>query len=293
MYARRILFALVPALIMVAAGLTVQAPDGAEAAPAAQLPGFCPVPAEQVDGLFVCIDRGDGALYREGDPIRICASVSLFDPFLPPPLLRVVWSTNGGPPVTVIEERLDFGQRCADLFIAPPFGREEIIAEVIDFDGLLLVVDGLAFVSAPRQGVAPPPAPVRPTPATPVQRPVPSAPPPPLPAPVRPPAFAPLPATNIVPQPVSAVPDVRNFTLVNVSPVIVDQVFVSPSDQVSWGPDILGINVLFPGESATIMFNRFVPGNCLYDIRIHDTDGVEFMLFFVDLCSITTVNFFG
>jgi len=87
--------------------------------------------------------------------------------------------------------------------------------------------------------------------------------------------------------------DIRDFTLVNnSSSVIISYVYVSPSESSDWGDDVLGDGVvLAPGESIDIVFNRFVPGKCSYDIKVVGSEGEEGYLYGVDLCTISTVTF--
>jgi hypothetical protein len=87
--------------------------------------------------------------------------------------------------------------------------------------------------------------------------------------------------------------DPRNFTLVNDSGVTITHVYVSAADVRDWGDNILGRDVLFPGESVDILFSRYdgEAGNCLYDIMVMGKDGEEGYLYGVDLCNTLTVTF--
>src|SRR5262245_62191362 len=58
-----------------------------------------------------------------------------------------------------------------------------------------------------------------------------------------------------------------HFTLYNGGRTGITHVYVSPSEQGEWGDDLLGREVLNPGESAVIYFLRYDPGSCLYDLR--------------------------
>lgn len=87
--------------------------------------------------------------------------------------------------------------------------------------------------------------------------------------------------------------DRRDFTLINASNVTIIHVFVSASSLDDWGDDLLGLDVLLPGESVRILFSRFdgEAGNCLYDIKVIGENGEEGILFAVNLCEIATVTF--
>jgi len=88
--------------------------------------------------------------------------------------------------------------------------------------------------------------------------------------------------------------DRRDFTLINNSwGVVIAYVYVGPSDDPDWGEDVLGDQVLAPGESVNIYFSRFDGngGKCFYDIKVVGMDGEEGYLWSVNLCSTTTVTF--
>lgn len=58
------------------------------------------------------------------------------------------------------------------------------------------------------------------------------------------------------------------------------QLFISPVNQESWGPDLLGNQVVPSGESVHIS------GDCdTYDIKLVDEDGDECVVTDVDICS--------
>src|SRR5712692_10400363 len=69
--------------------------------------------------------------------------------------------------------------------------------------------------------------------------------------------------------------DERDFTLVNGSGVTITHIFVSPSDASDWGDDILGQDVLDPGNSVFIYFTRFAPDMCLYDVSVMGQNGEQ------------------
>lgn len=91
--------------------------------------------------------------------------------------------------------------------------------------------------------------------------------------------------------PRTAAADPRDFTLVNSGTAVIAEVYVAPSDGDDWGDDILGRDVLNPGESLTIHFLRFEPGVCMYDISVVTKAGGEGRLTQVNLCATETVTF--
>jgi hypothetical protein len=64
---------------------------------------------------------------------------------------------------------------------------------------------------------------------------------------------------------------------------------VSPSNENSWGPDILGRDVLANGESAAITFDRSET-QCNFDIKATYDDGDTTDMRGVNLCTVATVT---
>jgi hypothetical protein len=81
----------------------------------------------------------------------------------------------------------------------------------------------------------------------------------------------------------------QNFTLNNNTGHVVVTLNVSPSNEDSWGEDILGRDVLANGESAQITFER-AETQCQWDIRATYDDGDTTDARGVNLCELTTVN---
>ena len=93
---------------------------------------------------------------------------------------------------------------------------------------------------------------------------------------------------------VSAAPafaDPRDFTLINNTGQVITEVYVSASNQTDWGEDVLGRDVLMPTETVDITFQRFISGDCLYDIKVISESGAEGQLDQVNLCETHTVTF--
>jgi hypothetical protein len=89
----------------------------------------------------------------------------------------------------------------------------------------------------------------------------------------------------------TAFADPRDFTLINNTSQVITEVYVSASNQTDWGEDVLGRDVLMPGENVDIAFQRFTPGDCLYDVKVITESGAEGELGQVNLCETTTVTF--
>jgi hypothetical protein len=84
----------------------------------------------------------------------------------------------------------------------------------------------------------------------------------------------------------------QDFTLVNRSGHDVLSLNVSPSDGDNWGPDILGVDRLATGRSATIGFRRG-EAQCLWDIRATYDEGETTDARGVNLCQVGTVTLTG
>ena len=81
----------------------------------------------------------------------------------------------------------------------------------------------------------------------------------------------------------------QNFSVVNNTGHTVVTLNVSPTNQDSWGPDILGRDVLPNGQSAQITFPRNT-SQCSWDIKATYDDGTNTDMRNVDLCTVATVT---
>lgn len=76
---------------------------------------------------------------------------------------------------------------------------------------------------------------------------------------------------------------VQDFTIVNKTGVVIDQLYVSPVDVEEWGEDILGRDVMELDEVWDIKFSP-EEEQCLWDLKITDGEGNAIMWENVDLC---------
>jgi hypothetical protein len=81
----------------------------------------------------------------------------------------------------------------------------------------------------------------------------------------------------------------QNFTITNNTGHTVVTLNVSPSNENSWGPDILGRDTLANGESAQITFPRGET-QCNFDIKATYDDGGTTDARNVNLCQVATVT---
>ncbi|MFH1057236.1 MAG: hypothetical protein V1797_00990 [Pseudomonadota bacterium] len=75
----------------------------------------------------------------------------------------------------------------------------------------------------------------------------------------------------------------QDFVLVNQTGVVIDELYVVPNNARTWEEDILGRDVLNPGESATISFSPKVR-DCIWDLMVVDKEGNEVWWEDIDLC---------
>ncbi len=90
----------------------------------------------------------------------------------------------------------------------------------------------------------------------------------------------------VAPAPAPAVSGNPSFNLVNRTPLRVAQLFASPSDIASWGPDHLGREVLAPGAVWGV---RLPAGSCRYDLRIVFENMAVREWRAMDLCQVTNL----
>ena len=81
-----------------------------------------------------------------------------------------------------------------------------------------------------------------------------------------------------------------NYELINDSSLVVMYFQTSPSAEPSWGDDILGAEVLAPGESATV---TIFDGSeiCAFDVKFTFDDGQE-LVDQVDVCDMASYTLY-
>jgi hypothetical protein len=82
----------------------------------------------------------------------------------------------------------------------------------------------------------------------------------------------------------------NRFHLVNNSGQVIEQVYVSPSRVNAWGSDVLGANVLPPGQSTWIVPQR---SDCLLDIRVVYAGGRDETRWQINACQLSRVVWGG
>lgn len=83
----------------------------------------------------------------------------------------------------------------------------------------------------------------------------------------------------------------RSFELQNDSFYTIVYVRASPSSSDYWSDDILGRDVLYPGESLSVYVPPGSGSDCYYDIQITDETGHEQDFYNIDLCSVYVLTY--
>ncbi|MBF0582888.1 MAG: argininosuccinate lyase [Magnetococcales bacterium] len=84
----------------------------------------------------------------------------------------------------------------------------------------------------------------------------------------------------------------QDFTLVNRTGYVIDQVFVSPAHSDDWENDVLGRDIMDDGESVPIQFSRGTT-TCEWDLKVvYEVDGSSAVWHDIDLCSVSKISIF-
>jgi len=80
-----------------------------------------------------------------------------------------------------------------------------------------------------------------------------------------------------------------DFTLLNRTGVVIQELYVSPDEADDWKEDVLGRDVLKHNESVDITFSRSEK-SCDWDLMIKDEDGDEIEWDSLDLCAASHIT---
>ena len=83
---------------------------------------------------------------------------------------------------------------------------------------------------------------------------------------------------------------VLDFKLVNATPTIIMELYVSPAGDNNWGADVLGKDIVKPGEALEIAFSRS-EATCIWDLRFVDEDNKKVVWPRVNLCEASAITF--
>lgn len=82
----------------------------------------------------------------------------------------------------------------------------------------------------------------------------------------------------------------QDFTLVNATGYAISHVYVSPSNENSWGDDILGKDVMAEDEVLPIKFSRRAAG-CKWDLKVtYEDDDSSVVWRGFDLCEVSKIT---
>lgn len=81
----------------------------------------------------------------------------------------------------------------------------------------------------------------------------------------------------------------RRVRIVNKSSDFIYQVFGSNRDRSDWEEDVLGDDVLAPGDSIIVNFNDR-SGYCIFDLKAVTREGAEAVRYGFNVCSMSTWN---
>ncbi len=83
----------------------------------------------------------------------------------------------------------------------------------------------------------------------------------------------------------------QDFWVVNRTGFTIDEIQVTPHNSKDWGDDILGKDSLDDGEKVEIVFRRKEKAK-LWDLRVEDEDGEEYIWYDLNLLEISEVTLF-
>ncbi len=83
----------------------------------------------------------------------------------------------------------------------------------------------------------------------------------------------------------------QDFWVVNRTGFTIDEIQVTPHNSKDWGDDILGKDSLADGEKVEIVFRRKEKAK-LWDLRVEDEGGDEYIWYDLDLLAISEVTLF-
>lgn len=81
-----------------------------------------------------------------------------------------------------------------------------------------------------------------------------------------------------------------DYGVVNKTGMVITHLYMSPSNEQSWGDDILTVDVLDNNEECGIEFDPS-DEECKYDIKIVDDSNKAWIVAGIDLCQYTKVTF--
>lgn len=87
-----------------------------------------------------------------------------------------------------------------------------------------------------------------------------------------------------------ALAGIQDFIVQNNGGLVVTYVYVSADYEDNWGPDVLGNEVLYPGEQVEVYIDGY-GDHCWFDVLIEDEGGDQWVYENVDLCTVLYVSY--
>lgn len=81
----------------------------------------------------------------------------------------------------------------------------------------------------------------------------------------------------------------QDVTVVNKTGKPIHHVYISDEKTDDWEEDVLGDDVLQPGQSVKVTFDNNNKA-CIWDFKAVDADGKEYLLMKANLCQLNTIN---
>lgn len=81
----------------------------------------------------------------------------------------------------------------------------------------------------------------------------------------------------------------QDVTVVNKTAKPIHHVYISDEKTDDWEEDVLGDDVLQPGQSVKVTFDNNTKA-CIWDFKAVDADGKEYFLMKANLCQLNTIN---
>ena len=85
----------------------------------------------------------------------------------------------------------------------------------------------------------------------------------------------------------------QDFVLWNDTGFFIGEVHVTLANDDEWGEDVLGEDILEPGDHTEITFSGYKPKDCIFDIQIRKgNDGAKYLVEDVNLCKLNDLSFY-
>jgi hypothetical protein len=81
-----------------------------------------------------------------------------------------------------------------------------------------------------------------------------------------------------------------DYTITNHTGMTIASIYVSPSNENEWGPDIMAEDTLADGEECGLKFHEDAE-ECEWDIKIVDEEGDEHIVEGIDMCEDHSITF--